>query len=80
MFQIPVGEHPFKPGTYVVSQARPWWGVGKVLCPDGHHSGRFTVQWADGLVTHGQVAELDLRETDETPVWPPKGYTFAEPP
>lgn len=64
----------------MVSGARPWWGVGQVLRPDGHHAGRFTVKWADGLISHAQVDELGLRETTETPCWPPLGCTLTESP
>ena len=58
MFQIPVGPHPFPPGTLVVSGARPWFGVGVVEPVDERSRGRFSVRWSDHTITRGQVPEM----------------------
>lgn len=67
IFQIPLGDHPYQPGQRVRSRVRPWWGIGKVIQPGGifPHTGLFSVRWADGMISRGQVAELELELVDE---------------
>ncbi len=60
MFTIPLGPHPYPPGTVVRSRARPWWGVGVVVDPQSDRGGLFGVRWGDGLISWGQTAALDL--------------------
>ena len=69
MFQIPIGHHPFKLGTVVIADGRPWWGFGVCEIAPG---GRFRVRFARSHSTHtpqpwDDPAVLGLRErrTDE---------------
>lgn len=53
IFQIPVGAHPYPPGTRVACDERPWWGLGVAFVDRG---GVFAIRWADGMVSRGTHA------------------------
>ena len=63
---IPIGFHPFLPGTRVQSRDRPWWGEGIVEPPyTGPFTriiplGTFVIHWDGGFRSYGQAKELDL--------------------
>lgn len=66
IFQLPIGDHPFRVGTKVRSKVRPQWGVGEVIQPGGifPHTGQFSVRWSDGMISRGQVKELELEQVE----------------
>lgn len=67
IFQLPVGDHPYRPGQLVRSRVRPWWGIGEVLPPGGAgpDGSNFSIRWSDGVVSRGQAPLLDLEEASE---------------